>query len=107
MTPTGSVVQLGILCECTSFRQALGKTLRSEDWIERVVELDHERSVVVASPGSRIDVLVFVASITHRFGGEALKRLQSLTPRPKILLLSLDDDNNLALHALQAGALGI
>jgi DNA-binding NarL/FixJ family response regulator len=104
--PTARIPRLGILCECAMFRQALGWFLRNEDWIERVVEVEQER-VGGASSSLDIEILLFALSTKHRSTEEAFKRLQGLTPCPKILLLSLDDDNRVALHGLQAGALGV
>ncbi|HXO42404.1 MAG TPA: response regulator transcription factor [Thermoanaerobaculia bacterium] len=107
MSTTASAVQLGIFCECASFRQALGRALKSEDSIERVVELEDDGGSGTASSAFAIDVLLFAVSAAHRFGEDALRRVQDLAPRPKVLLLSLDDDSGAALHGLQAGAAGI
>jgi DNA-binding NarL/FixJ family response regulator len=101
------IPQLGIFCECASLREALGQALRNEEWIERVVELEADRGVGVMSSARGIEILLFVLSVAHRSSEDVLKRLQTLTPRPKFLLLSLDDDNRVALDALQAGALGV
>lgn len=105
MESAGLLVHLGIFCDHTSFRQALGRTLGSESWIELVAELDSERSA--NGMADDIDVLVFVASGPCRCSQESLQRLQTLTGRLKVLLLALDDDDKLALRALEVGALGV
>jgi two-component system response regulator NreC len=99
-------LNLGVLCECTLVRQTLGRALRNEDWIEQVVELEDYRVAVAASAGPTMDILIFAASVTHHHAC-TLKLVQGLTPRPKLLLLLLDDDDALALQALRAGALGV
>ena len=101
------VVSLGILCEHASFRQALGRTLREEAWIRLVGEADDERGALASLIGCGIDVLVFVAPPARRCGEETFSRLLNASPRPKILLIALEDDDALALRALKAGALGV
>lgn len=107
MESAGTVVHLGILCDHASFRQALGRTLGSESWIELVAELDSEKVIASPAAAASIDVLVLVASGACRCSASTLERLQALTPRPKVLLLAIEDDDRLALRALQAGALGV
>ena len=107
MEPVSLLVHLGIFCDHASFRQALGRTLGSESWIELVAELDSERGAAGTARAPDIDVLVFVASGASRCAKESLQRLQSLAPRLKVLLLALDDDDKLALRAIEAGALGV
>ncbi|HVR07779.1 MAG TPA: response regulator transcription factor [Thermoanaerobaculia bacterium] len=107
MPLAGRIGQLGILCECASFRQALGRTLRNEDWIEQVIELEDDRGAAGTTSTLGIDVLLLTVSVAHHSSEDTLKRVQDLTPRPKVLLLSLDDDSGVALQGLQAGALGL
>jgi DNA-binding NarL/FixJ family response regulator len=107
METAGTIVHLGILCDHASFRQALGRILGSEPWIELVAELDSERGTKSPASPAGIDVLVFVASGTCRYVEASLRQLQNLTLRLKILLLTLDDDDKLAMLALQTGVLGV
>jgi DNA-binding NarL/FixJ family response regulator len=102
MEPADTIVHLGILCDHTSFRQALGRILGSESGIELVAEL--ESGMACATD---IDVLMFVASSACRCSEQAFQRLQDLAPRFKTLLLAIDDNDKLALRALEAGALGV
>lgn len=107
MEPEESTVHLGILCDHTSFRQALGRILGSAAGIELVAELDSERGIAGGASTPGMDVLMLVTSGGGRCCEPALERLQGLKPRPKLLLLELEDNTPLALRALQAGALGV
>lgn len=107
MEPTKAAIRAGIYCDHVSVRDALGRALRSESWISVAAELDSGLGSDWVPPDSRIDVLVFVALGSCPCVNEKLNHFRRLSHSFKVLVLSLDDSQGLALRALEAGAYGV
>lgn len=88
----------------------------AREWLTNFIE--QQGDLCVCGQGSTIneslteiirlqpEVVVVDLSLRHESGLDLIKRLQTLTPVPKVLVLSMHDEAFYAERALRAGALG-
>ncbi len=88
----------------------------AREWLTNFIE--QQKDLCVCGQGSTIneslaeitrlqpEVVVVDLALRHESGLELIKQLQTLTPTPRVLVLSMHDEAYYAERALRAGALG-
>ena len=87
-------------------RSGLRRILRAKDGFRIVAECEDGDQVEEAVSRTRPDVVVMDLRMRRVDGIEATHRLQSLEPRPRVLVLTTFDDDDMLSGALRAGASG-
>jgi two-component system invasion response regulator UvrY len=80
--------------------------LQTWDDVEVVAQASSGEEALVLYTQHRPDVVVMDIAMAGMGGIEAMKRLQAMDPKVRILALSAHEDSSYAKRALQAGALG-
>lgn len=69
-------------------------------------QADNSATAFAAMLGEPVDIAVVDLALPGESGLELIKRLQALTPPPRVLVLSMHDEDFYAERALRAGAMG-
>jgi two-component system, NarL family, nitrate/nitrite response regulator NarL len=86
------------------FRHGLRTILEHQDWVEAIVEADTAAAAVKAAVEHRVTVVAMDVALPDADGIEATRRILQLRPEVNILMLTMLDDDELVVRALQAGA---
>lgn len=88
------------------FRQSLKKLLESEKDIRVVAEAGDGQEAVLQAQGKEPDIALLDVRMPRMDGIKAAKLISSLSPKTKVLMLSIHDDDEKIISALRAGAAG-
>jgi DNA-binding NarL/FixJ family response regulator len=88
------------------FRQSLRILLESADDIRVVAEAADGQEAVVKAKDTKPDIALLDVRMPKMDGIKAAKLISSVTPRTKILMLSIHDDDEKIVSAIRAGARG-
>jgi DNA-binding NarL/FixJ family response regulator len=88
-------------------RDGLRKLLQLEEDIQVVGEASDGREVLKLVVDTQPDVLILDLRMPHMDGLAALRALQTLEPRPKIIVLTASEDKNEFVQAMKLGCSGI
>lgn len=101
----GKPIRVLIYNPHTLFREGIKALLQGAP-IEIVGEARTGRHVSYLAQQLRPDVVLMDSATTDLTGSEATRRIKAVSPKTKILIVSLDDDEILASGCLRAGASG-
>ncbi|MEN8097642.1 MAG: response regulator transcription factor [Chloroflexota bacterium] len=90
----------------TMFRQALGLALAQSEDIELVGEASDGKEALQLAEEFKPDVMVLDVSMPRTNGIDACRKLQSLSPNTKVIILSRYSSQDKVIQALKAGAAG-
>ena len=88
------------------FRQSLRKLLEGVRDLRVVAEAADGQEAVVRAQDKEPDIALLDVRMPKMDGIKAAKLLSSLTPKTKVLMLSIHDDDEKIISALRAGAAG-
>ena len=90
----------------TMFRQGLKEMLSTDGEIEIVGEADNGRDAVVLSRESKPDVVILDVEMPVMGASEAMELILDISPRPRILIVTMFDNPRLVRELLAKGASG-
>ena len=88
------------------FRQSLRKLLEGVRDLRVVAEAADGQEAVIRAQEKEPDIALLDVRMPKMDGIKAAKLLSTLTPRTKLLMLSIHDDDEKIISALRAGAVG-
>jgi len=98
--------QIFIVDDHPLVRESLAALINRQPDLRVCGQAGDSASAYAALDRAPADVVVVDLSLPGESGLELIKRLQALTPRPRILVVSMHDEAFYAERALRAGALG-
>src|SRR4051812_14862478 len=87
-------------------REGLMKLLRLEDDIEVVGEASDGREVLLAVQRLVPDVVLLDLRMPNMDGMSTLTALQTVSPKPKVIVLTASEDRNELVRAMKLGCSG-
>ena len=90
----------------TMFRQGLKEMLSTDGEIEIVGEADNGRDAVALARERKPDVVVLDVEMPVMGAAEAMEMMLGITPRPRILIVTMFDNPRLVRELLAQGASG-
>lgn len=101
-----STVKLLVADDERLFRQSLRKLLDSEQEFEVVAEAGDGQEAVVKAKETEPDIALLDVRMPKMDGIKAARLIRNMTPRTKILMLSIHEEDEMIISALRAGASG-
>jgi len=99
-------IRILICNKYTLFREGLKALLQQGVPVEVAAEAGTAKEAIQKMARIKPDVVLLDATISDISGSKAVKKLRSVDPNVKILILSMDDDEPLVRSCLDAGAVG-
>ncbi|HZN19040.1 MAG TPA: response regulator transcription factor [Micromonosporaceae bacterium] len=87
-------------------RRGLRTMLEGEPWVAEVVEAATVQEAVEKAVSCQVDVVAMDVAFPDGDGIEATRQIRRLWPRAKVLMVTLHDDEDRVVQALNAGARG-
>lgn len=87
-------------------RRGLRAMLEDEDWVESVAEASNVEQAVRAAVSHKAQVVAMDINLPDGDGIEATRRIVTLCPGVRVLIVTLYDDKDKVARALKAGARG-
>jgi DNA-binding NarL/FixJ family response regulator len=88
------------------FREGIKRILDFEEEFEVVAEGSDGEEALALVQQHKPDVVLMDINMPNVNGVEATRRLIEAYPNTKVIILSIHDDENYVMHALQTGAMG-
>jgi two-component system, NarL family, response regulator DegU len=88
------------------FREGIKRILQFEENLEVVAEGADGSEALALVEKYRPDIVIMDINMPHINGVEATRQLVETYPDTKVVVLSIHDDENYVMHALQTGASG-
>ena len=110
--PLGSVmkndgrIRVLLADDHTMFRQGLKEMLSTDGEIEIVGEADNGRDAVALARESKPDVVILDVEMPVMGAAEAMEKILGISPRPRILIVTMFDNPRLVRELLAKGASG-
>jgi two-component system response regulator DegU len=98
--------KIAIIDDHQLFREGVKRILEFEKSFQVVAEGDDGSEAVKIVAEHQPDVVIMDINMPHVNGVEATKELVDNYPDAKVIILSIHDDENYVMHALQTGARG-
>ncbi|MDP4108115.1 MAG: response regulator transcription factor [Bacillota bacterium] len=98
--------KIAIIDDHQLFREGVKRILEFEKTFQVVAEGDDGSEALKIVEESQPDVVIMDINMPHMNGVEATKELVEHYPDAKVIILSIHDDENYVMHALQTGASG-
>ena len=90
----------------TLFREAVRTTLEREPGLSVVAVAGDGKQAVVEAERHRPDVVILTDGLPHRDGVQATSLIRKRIPHTRVVFLADDEDNDMVIAALEAGASG-
>lgn len=87
-------------------RRGLRMMLEGEPWVAEVVEAATVKEAVEKAVSCQVDVVAMDVAFPDGDGIEATRQIRRLWPRANVLMVTLHDDEDRVVQALNAGARG-
>lgn len=100
------VIRILLADDHVLLRQGTAELLRSEPGLEVIGEAGDGLAAVMMAAQLQPDIVVMDVRMPRLSGLEATRRLGSLSPRVRVLVLTAHDDDEYVFSLLQAGASG-
>lgn len=98
--------KIAIIDDHQLFREGVKRILEFERTFEVVAEGDDGSEALAIVEKYKPDVVIMDINMPHMNGVEATRTLVEKYPQTKVIILSIHDDENYVMHALQTGARG-
>lgn len=103
---SGHVIRVVLADDHTLLRDGLAALLASDDAVRVVAQTADGPGTIATVSELQPDVLVLDLSMPGLGGIEVLRRVQKESPRTRTLVLTMHEEQEYVLHAVQAGAHG-
>ncbi|MFI5841858.1 response regulator [Catenuloplanes sp. NPDC051500] len=87
-------------------RRGLRAMLENEDWVSEVLEASTVADAVREAVAGQADVVAMDFALPDGDGIEATRKILAARPAARIVMLTMTDDEDVVINALQAGAAG-
>jgi two-component system, NarL family, nitrate/nitrite response regulator NarL len=87
-------------------RRGLRSMLELEPWVEQVLEAQNAAEALTQAVTERADVVAMDLGLPDGDGIEATRRILKARPAAKVLVITMDGDEDTVARALRAGARG-
>ena len=102
----GRPIRVLICNRYTLFREGLKALLQQGLVMEVAGEAATAKDVIRQMARIKADVVLLDATTPDVTGSQTVRKLKSINPEAKILILSMDDDEPLVRSCIEAGAIG-
>lgn len=100
------LITVAIADDHAVIREGLKKILRDENDFEVIGEASNADELLSLAERKSFDVLVLDVNMPGRSGLDALEDVKRLRPHVKVLILSINPEDIVAIRSLKAGAMG-
>jgi DNA-binding NarL/FixJ family response regulator len=106
MTEGNNHIRVLLADDHTMFRQGLKEMLSTDGEIEIIGEADNGRDAVVLARERKPDVVILDVEMPVMGASEAMEMILGISPRPRILIVTMFDNPRLVRELLARGASG-
>ena len=100
------MIRIFIADDHVLIREDFKKIIGNETDMRTVGEAKHAREIINFLTNHSCDIIILDIGLPDRNGLDVLKDIKTLAPKTKVLILSIQPEDKIALNALKSGASG-